>query len=147
MYNLLLYLFNKIKVKNMSNTDIKYFTPEEANRTLPLVKKIVQDILEYTSQLKIISDSTIGELDGNREAQGLISSIKSFMRELEEIGCHYKDWNFSVGLVDFPAIINGNEVYLCWKSDEEQIIYYHGINDGFRGRKLIPEYILDEAAV
>lgn len=131
----------------MSNTDIKYFTPDEANKTLPLVKKIVQDILDYSSQLKVISESTIGDLEDNREASGLLSSVKGFMRELEQIGCHYKDWNFSVGLVDFPGIINGEEVYLCWKSDEEQIIYYHGINDGFRGRKLIPEYILAEAEV
>lgn len=147
MYNLLLYLFNKKIRWKMSNTDIKYFTPEEANRTLPLVKKIVQDILEYSTKLKVISDSTNGDFEENREAKDLVSSIKSFMRELEEIGCHYKDWNFSVGLIDFPAIINNEEVYLCWKSDEEQIIYYHGLNDGFRGRKLIPEYILDEAEV
>ena len=131
----------------MSKTDIKYFTPDEANRTLPLVKKIVQDILDYSAQLRVISESTIGDLEDNREANGLISSVKGFLKELEQIGCHYKDWNFSVGLVDFPGIINGEEVYLCWKSDEEQIIYYHGINDGFRGRKLIPEYILDEAEV
>lgn len=131
----------------MSNSDKKYFTPEEANRTLPLVKKIVEDILDYSLKLKEISDATIGDFEDNREAQNLISSVKSFMKELEQIGCHYKDWNFSVGLVDFPAIINNQEVYLCWKSDEEQIIYYHGINDGFRGRKLIPEYILDVAEV
>jgi hypothetical protein len=66
------------------------------------------------------------------------------MEELEEIGCFYKDWNFSIGLVDFPAIINGEEVYLCWKTDEEKIIYYHRIHEGFSGRKLIPDYVLDE---
>jgi len=69
------------------------------------------------------------------------------MRELEDIGCYYKDWNFSEGLVDFPAIIDGEEVYLCWKSNEDSIMYYHGINDGFRGRKLIPEYLFDTAEV
>lgn len=131
----------------MNNTNIKYFTPDEANKTLPLVRKIVKDILDYSFELKTISDSTGGEIENNREAQNLISSIKGFMAELEEIGCAYKDWNFSIGLVDFPSIIDGEEVYLCWKSDEEKIIYYHGINEGFRGRKLIPEYELDEAEV
>ena len=131
----------------MTDTDIKYFTPDEANKTLPLVRKIVKDILDYSFELKTISDSMAGEIDNNREAQNLISSLKGFMAELEEIGCSYKDWNFSIGLVDFPSIIDDEEVYLCWKSDEEKIIYYHGINEGFRGRKLIPEYELDEAEI
>ena len=131
----------------MTDTEIKYFTPEEANRTLPLVKKIVKDILDYSLKVKSISDSIGGEIEDNREAQNLISSIRGFMAELEEIGCSYKDWNFSVGLVDFPSFIDNEEVLLCWKSDEEKIIYYHGLNDGFRGRKLIPEYYFDIAEV
>jgi hypothetical protein len=131
----------------MDNRNIKYFTPDEANKTLPLVKKIVKDILDYSFELKTISDSLAGEIEDSREAQNRISSIKGFMAELEEIGCAYKDWNFSIGLVDFPSIIDDEEVYLCWKSDEEKIIYYHGINEGFRGRKLIPEYAMDEAEV
>ena len=130
----------------MQDYKIKYFTPEEANRTLPLVKKIVKDILDYSFELKTISDSIVN-LEENQEAQNLISDIKGFMAELEEIGCYYKDWNFSVGLVDFPAIIDGEEVYLCWKSDEESIIYYHAISDGFKGRKLIPEYCFDPAEI
>jgi hypothetical protein len=131
----------------MDNRNIKYFTPDEANKTLPLVKKIVKDILDYSFELKTISDSIGGEIEDNREAQNRISSIRGFMSELEEIGCSYKDWNFSIGLVDFPSIIDDEEVYLCWKSDEEKIIYYHGISEGFRGRKLIPEYAMDEAEV
>ncbi|MCB0732380.1 MAG: DUF2203 domain-containing protein [Ignavibacteriae bacterium] len=131
----------------MIDTDIKYFTPEEANKTLPLVKKIVKDILDYSFELKTISDSTGGEIEDNREAKSLISSIKGFMAELEEIGCYYKDWNFSVGLVDFPGIIDNEEVFLCWKSDEEKVMYYHGLNEGFRGRKLIPEYYFDTAEI
>ena len=131
----------------MSEKNLKYFTPEEANKTLPLVKKIVKDILDYSFELKTIADSIDGELENNSEAQKLIASVKGFMNELEEIGCSYKDWNFSIGLVDFPAIIDGEEVYLCWKSDEESIIYYHGINEGFKGRKLIPQYLFDVAEV
>ena len=131
----------------MFETDIKYFTPEEANKTLPLVKKIVKDILDYSSELKTITDSVNGDVENNKVAQNLISNIRGFMKELEEIGCYYKDWNFSIGLVDFPAIIDNEDVLLCWKSDEEKILYYHGINDGFRGRKLIPEYYFDVAEI
>ena len=127
----------------MIETDTKYFTPEEANKALPLVRKIVADILDYSVQLKTITDSTGEEIEYNREAQKLISDIQNFMKELEDIGCSYKDWNFSIGLVDFPAIIDDDEVYLCWKSDEENVLYYHRINEGYRGRKLIPEYYFD----
>jgi len=131
----------------MQDTNTKYFTVEEANRTLPLVKRIVKDILDYSFELKTISDSIAGDLEDNKEAQNLISSIKSFIKELEEIGCFYKDWSFSVGLVDFPAIIDNQEVLLCWKSDEEGVFYYHGINEGFRGRKQIPEYYFDKETI
>ncbi len=131
----------------MTETDIKYFTPEEANRTLPLVRKIVKDILDYSFELKTITDSTGGDIYDNLEAQNLITQLKGFMDELEEIGCYYKDWNFSIGLIDFPAIIDGEEVYLCWKSDEDKVLHYHGINEGFSGRKLIPEYYFDIAEI
>jgi hypothetical protein len=42
-------------------------------------------------------------------------------------------------MVDFPAIIDGKDVLLCWKSDEEDITFYHEVEAGFAGRKLIPE--------
>lgn len=131
----------------MTKNEIKYFTPDEANKTLPLVKKIVKDILNFSFELRTISDSVGGLIEDNREAQYLISEIRGFIKELEDIGCFYKDWNFSVGLVDYPAIIDDEEVFLCWKSDEESIIYYHNMNEGFRGRKLIPEYYFDIAEI
>ncbi len=126
----------------MPETQIKYFTPEEANRTLPLVKKIVRDILNDTFEIRTISDSLGGRIEGNDEVIQLISNVEGYMRELEEIGCSYKDWNFQIGLVDFPAIINGEEVLLCWRSDENEILFYHGVNDGYAGRKRIPDEYL-----
>lgn len=124
----------------MTTTATKYFTPEEAKRTLPLVKKIVKDILDTTFQIRTIVEQIGKEAEENPEVKKLIDEFNYFMKELEEIGCHYKDWNFSIGLVDFPALINGEEVFLCWRSDEEDILYYHGINEGYAGRKRIPPY-------
>lgn len=126
----------------MSQTEIKYFTPHEANRTLPLVKQIVRDILNNAFQIKTIAESLGGKFEGNQEIQQLISDIDSFMKELNDIGCTYKDWNFQIGLVDFPAIIDNEEVLLCWRSDEDDIRFYHGIEEGFAGRKPIPEEYL-----
>ncbi len=122
----------------------KYFTPEEAKRTLPLVKKIVKDIIEHSYAIRSIADSLTTDPAENEEIKKLSVELNSFMKELEEIGCFYKDWSFSVGLVDFPALIEGEEVFLCWRSDEDDILFYHSLTDGFAGRKPIPaEYFAE----
>ncbi len=125
-------------------TDTKYFTPTEARNTLPLVKKIVKDILTTSREMRLIADEVNGEVENNSQIKKFASDIEGFMSELEEIGCYFKDWNFSIGLVDFPAIIEGKEVLLCWKSDEDNILYYHGPDSGFAGRKPIPENYFGE---
>jgi hypothetical protein len=119
-------------------TDIKYFTPAEARKTLPLVRKIVKDILDTSREMRLIADEIGGNVESDPRIQKLADNVESFMQELEEIGCFFKDWNFSIGLVDFPSIIDGKEVFLCWRSDEEDIMYYHEMETGFAGRKLIP---------
>lgn len=127
----------------MSATITKYFTPEEARKTLPLVKKIVKDILDTSFQIRTIAEQMGEDANENPEVRKLIDDLNYFMRELEEIGCFYKDWNFSIGLVDFPSVIDDEEVFLCWRSDEEDILYYHGINEGYAGRKRIPGQFLN----
>ncbi len=127
----------------MSEINIKYFTPQDARKTLPLVKQIVRDILDNSFQIRTIAESMGGDVKGNIEIEKLAGEIDGFISELEEIGCYFKDWNFSIGLVDFPSIINGEEVYLCWRSDEEEINYYHGTEEGYSGRKRIPPKYFD----
>ncbi len=127
-----------LNVDNMSTTETKYFTPKEAKNTLPLVRKIVKDILDTSFQVRTIAEQMGDEAQENPEVLKLIDDMNYFMKELNDIGCYYKDWNFSVGLVDFPAMIDGEEVLLCWRSDEEDILYYHGVNEGYAGRKRIP---------
>ena len=127
----------------MTITSTKYFTPKEARKTLPLVKKIVKDILDASFQVRTISEQMGRDAQENPEVKKLLDDINYFMNELEEIGCYYKDWNFSIGLVDFPSIIDDEEVLLCWRSDEVDVLYYHGVNEGYAGRKLIPQELLD----
>ena len=55
----------------------------------------------------------------------LMDQLDELFEEMEELGCHYKDWNFSVGLVDFPAILDGKEVLLCWRSGQRSPIHNH----------------------
>lgn len=126
----------------MANVEIKHFTPSEAKKTLPLVRKIVEDILREGRELKLLAEDLKGEIDDNPEAFEKINLIQSYMMELSDLGCFFKDWNFEIGLVDFPSIIDGKEVLLCWRSDEESVLYYHDYDSGYQGRKLIPEEYL-----
>ncbi len=119
----------------------KIFTPQEANRRLPYVKKVVQEILEKGKALRACLNEK-GQNPIPAEALKIEALIEGLIEELEEIGCYYKDWNFEIGLVDFPALIHGEEVLLCWRSDEPQLQWYHGIEDGYAGRMLIPEHLL-----
>lgn len=119
-------------------TATKYFTPEEARRTLPLVRQIVKDILNTTREMRLIAEEISGKVENDPRIQKMAENVSHYLGELEEIGCFYKDANFTVGLVDFPSIINDKEVFLCWRSDEEDILFYHDINTGFAGRRPIP---------
>lgn len=120
-------------------TATKHFTPDEARRTLPLVRKIVEDILKTSREIRLLTEDKNGIVDDDPQIRKMMNEIHGFISELNEIGCYYKDWNFSMGLVDFPAVIDGKEVYLCWRNDEDDIKYYHNIEAGYAGRKVIPQ--------
>ena len=119
--------------------DIKYFTPKEAVKTLPLVKKIVEDILREGKEIQFLMDQVGGNVQLNPEIPERMKTMQIYLKELMEVGCYYKDWDFSLGLVDFPSVIDGEEVFLCWRSDEETISHYHSPESGFAGRKMIPD--------
>jgi hypothetical protein len=67
------------------------------------------------------------------EHQQLASTMKASLEKILETGCVIKD--LEVGLLDFPAIIDNQEVYLCWKLGEDRIRFYHRQDEGFAGRK------------
>ena len=123
-------------------TATRHFTPEEAHKTLPLVRKIVEDILKTSREIRLLTEDKDGVIEADPEVKKMVNDLNGFMAELEEIGCFYKDWNFSIGLVDFPSIIDGKEVFLCWRSDEEDIRFYHSHDAGYAGRKPIPDKYL-----
>ncbi len=125
-------------------TEIKYFTPADARKTLPLVKNIVRDILQTTREMRLIAEEVNNGIEDDIRIKKLANDVNGFLSELEEVGCYYKDTKFQIGLVDFPAMIEGEEVYLCWRSDEDDILYYHEMDSGYSGRKLIPPQYFDE---
>ncbi|MDZ7625638.1 MAG: DUF2203 family protein [Ignavibacteriaceae bacterium] len=90
-------------------TDVKYFTPAEAKKTLPLVRKIVKDILDTSREMRLIADEIGRNVENDPAFKSLQTISKDLCRNLKRIGCYFKDWNFSIGLIDFPAIIDGKE--------------------------------------
>ena len=119
------------------------FTPAEANRTLPLVKRVVGDILATGRELRELAPRH-AEPGVRVRLSVLEATIRDLAEELERVGCSYKDWGFDLGLVDFPAVIDGQEVLLCWRSDEERLEWYHALDAGFAGRARIPPELLRE---
>ena len=121
----------------------RLFTPALANRALPLVSRIVADILDAGRQFQL-EEATSGSRDTTRLKQ-LRREVEGYMAELNGVGCVYKDGDFDLGLVDFPAIIDGKPVLLCWRSDEPEVAHYHDIEAGFAGRAPIPaELMIDD---
>lgn len=124
------------------------YTVEQANATLPLVRRIVEDlvaahqrwrerILEFDLLASTVrADSPDGRATQlEREAQGLARDIDGFERELASLGIALKDRR--LGLIDFPAVVDGREVWLCWRLGEPDIRFYHELDAGFGGRKPI----------
>jgi len=74
-----------------------------------------------------------------RDAAG--QQLRSLLENFEQSGVLVKD--LDKGLVDFPTLFRGEEVYLCWKLDEASIQFWHGTHEGFAGRKAIDQDFLD----
>ncbi len=126
----------------------KYFTIEEANLLLPAVSKDLEavqaikqqftDKYEWLQQLKA---EQIGNPDEDHffslecEIEFLQIEAKGHILNIHNQGAQLKD--IEIGTIDFPAVINGVEVLLCWKQGEQEITHYHGLYDGFVGRKRI----------
>jgi len=135
----------------------RYFTLLEAEALLPEVERLLRDLREFKSAydsadaaLKQIAQRValtggmiprrdrVAELRAQKDvsARGLKHAVEQF----EQIGCLLKD--LDMGLVDFPTLYRGKEVYLCWKSGEAGITFWHHVEDGFRGRKPIDSEFL-----
>jgi hypothetical protein len=134
------------------------FTVDQANRTLPLVRRIVEDIVrehrrwqEKILELELVastaasavaagkaaadtSDERVAALE--RDAMAIAREIDAFERELEELGIVLKDRR--LGLIDFPGEIDRRRVWLCWRLGEPAVQYWHDLDAGYAGRQPLP---------
>jgi hypothetical protein len=132
--------------------ETKYFTVEQANATLPLVKRIVEDIVvqyrawnEKLLEIDLVAasgraaDAELGDRLAN-EAQAIARDIEGFRRELASLGIQLKDP--SLGLIDFPSMMGDRPVLLCWRLGEPDVGFWHEVNAGYVGRQpLEPESV------
>ena len=134
--------------------EFKLFTLDEAERTLPLVQRIVQDLTgEYPAWRAAVARFEMltggaradwgetGELLAARESIATHAErINRYLQELELVGCVFK--GFEAGLVDFYSLRDDRPVFLCWRLGEERITHWHEIDSGFAGRQPIDASIL-----
>ena len=126
-----------------------YFTLEEANQKIPWLEVQVQDMvslgkniqrlrLDLDNILRKGSSNGHGDIDqyvaGNRkETDAAVDRLRGLAQEINDSGIILKD--LEQGLVDFPTLWEGREVYLCWLLGESSIQFWHEIDTGFAGRQ------------
>ena len=141
----------------MTESAVKHFTLEEANATIPYVRRIVEDIVaEYDTWRDCILRYEVvaaeSEADGGEteeqgqlrvEVDSIAKRITALIDELTQVGCIFK--GLDGGLVDFQARREGRDIYLCWRLEEPEIRYWHELEGGFAGRQPVtPDFRTDE---
>jgi hypothetical protein len=122
---------------------INFYNPEQANDLLPEIKKRLIKIINKRNEIVMIQNELNSIISDNRpfeiffekknELNRIISSLYKEIEEMEELGVLIK--SLDEGLVDFASKRFDEEVWLCWKVEEEKIKFWHGKNEGFIGRK------------
>lgn len=132
----------------------RIYTPELANRSLPLVRRIVEDIVgqfarwqtrvrefEIVSASNSMSDPDPRAEELERDVASLAAELEHFHQELTALGVEFKD--YALGLVDFPAEMDGRPIELCWRLGEPTVAYWHERDAGYAGRQpLMPKAVI-----
>jgi hypothetical protein len=136
----------------------RHFTLDEARSLLPVVGRNIRECVqakgryqqaeawlhELSQRIMMLGGMTVdtnvaeawkSQRDGNAQ------SLKSSLEKLDEMGVVVKD--LDIGLVDFPTLYRDEEVYLCWRMDERDIGFWHGVDEGFAGRREIDQSFID----
>ena len=135
----------------------RYFTLDQAHRTLPHVEDTIRRAIDLKADFESadgelrelmrrvmasggmnVDREHVANLRNSREESA--SKLKTAIETIQELGCVVKD--LDIGLLDFPTLYKGQEVYLCWRLGEAQIEHWHGVDEGFRGRKPIDDDFL-----
>ena len=126
----------------------RFFTVEEANLELARLRQWLPRVQARRRRLDVVQHK-LAELtvkaagDGNlleeevhatqREAKRLTQELDKLIARISDLGCELKDMD--EGLVDFPSLREGREIYLCWQLGEDQVAFWHELDAGFAGRR------------
>jgi hypothetical protein len=121
----------------------RHFTRDEANALLPMLKPLLRQLRDAKDELtdeeahEVLSDAAEGNGGGEEGRQVGVAflEVRRLLVTLEESGIVLRD--IDRGLVDFPAVIDGEEVYLCWELGEDEVDYWHELSSGYRGRQAL----------
>jgi hypothetical protein len=134
----------------------KTFTLDEAQSLLPVLESLLKSAIEGKKLAEAI-DAEFQEiahrvfLNGGTflkivplakrraERDKAVQTVKDAITEIASIGVQVKD--LDMGLLDFPCVVDGQVILLCWKLGEKAITYWHGLEEGFAGRKPIDDRI------
>lgn len=137
----------------------KFFDLEQAEKLLPQLQRwleiatgarkelaeIEQEYARMVEDVSLLGGRMIDVLHFSRrkqERKEWISQLQNTARKIEDSGCLLKD--LEAGLVDFPCQVDGREVYLCWKSGETSIQFWHNTDEGFASRKPVDGKLLEQ---
>src|SRR5215510_14693459 len=140
-------MFTCIPVSVYTFSMPKYFTLQEANEALVPIRPwmdeiqiIRNEILAHQPEIWSVMEKSGGN-GGNPALSRMVKTFDRFdalIHNIQDLGVLIKDIN--TGLLDFPALKEGREVYLCWKYGETDIQFWHEIADGFAGRQSINSF-------
>ena len=119
----------------------RHFTREEANALLPQLKEMLRRLRDARDELtdaeahEALSEAapTNGGGEEGRQVGVAFLEVRRLLGGIEESGLVLRD--IDRGLVDFPAVIDGREVYLCWELGEDEVDFWHDLDSGYRGRE------------
>lgn len=135
----------------------RHFTLQQAEKLLPELRVLMQQAVVLKAEFQQAetklraASQRISMLGGSQVDRGLLvgekarrdtaaARLKETVDHIHERGCQVKD--LDMGLLDFPSLYRGEVVLLCWKLGEDRIGFWHGMDEGFRGRKPIDEHFL-----
>jgi hypothetical protein len=140
----------------------KLFTVEQANAALPLVRAITTDLVALSREV-VERRQRLALLTGGRQQQShrdfYSEELEQIEEELEKDGERLQDYveelrqlgvepkSGSEGLVDFPSLMEGRIVFLCWKFGEPEVLHWHEIDSGFAGRQPLVAGVADSGSL
>jgi hypothetical protein len=131
----------------------RYYGIDEANGLLPEVERILAALRDQRAELIELRDRVVAASPADDEApspaiaervrllrlgmQGLIDQMQAGVARLVELDITLRD--IATGLIDFPALVSGRPIWLCWRLGEDDVAHWHSVDEGFEARRPLSE--------